>query len=117
MRKDQYIIKNAYRRPIIPTKLTRSTSWIKLDDTTSSFDEDGFPIPTGFSFMNAAVCEAILCDYSKIKEDSNDNFEGDTWYIIYDFEELCDRALKNFPLYKKLLESKIDGLSNSEIQE
>ena len=117
MRKDQYLIKNAYRRPIVPTKLTHSTSWIPLDDLTHRFDENGYPIPEGFSLLNPSVCEAILCNYSKIKQDTDDHFEGDTYYIIYDFEELCDRALKNYPLYKRLLEYKIDGLQNIDIQE
>ena len=114
---DQYLIKNAYRRPIVPTKLTHSTSWIPLDDLTHRFDENGYPIPEGFSLLNPSVCEAILCNYSKIKQDTDDHFEGDTYYIIYDFEELCDRALKNYPLYKRLLEYKIDGLQNIDIQE
>ena len=116
MRKDQYLIKNAYRRPIVPTKLTHSTSWIPLDDLTHRFDENGYPIPEGFSLLNPSVCEAILCNYSKIKQDTDDHFEGDTYYIIYDFEELCDQALKNYPLYKRLLEYKIDGLQNIDIQ-
>ena len=41
MRKDQYVIKNAYRRPIVPNKLTRSTHVTMLPDETSSFDEEG----------------------------------------------------------------------------
>jgi hypothetical protein len=36
--------------------------------------------------MDPTVCEAILCNYSKLKQDSWDHFEGDTWYLIYDFE-------------------------------
>ena len=32
MRKDQYVIKNAYRKPIVPVKLTRSKYKIKLDE-------------------------------------------------------------------------------------
>ena len=40
MRKDQYIIKQAYQRPLVPIKLTRGGShFIPLDDT-SYLDED-----------------------------------------------------------------------------
>ena len=49
MRKDQYIIKNSYRNPIIFNKITRSTHYIELNDETDSFDEDGYPIPKGVS--------------------------------------------------------------------
>ena len=32
LRKDQYILKNAYRKPIVPTKITRSRHDIPLED-------------------------------------------------------------------------------------
>ncbi len=117
MRKDQYIIKNAYRRPIVLTKITRSSHFIELIDKTCEFNEKGLPIPDGVSLMNPKVCEAILCNYSKLKQDSWDRFEGDTWYMMYDFERVCDKALEEHPLYLRLVEYKIDGLQNIEIQE
>lgn len=117
MRKDQYIIKNAYRRPIVPNKLTRSTHVIMLPDETSSFDEEGYPIPKGVSLLNPVVCSAILCNYSRLKEDSFDRFEGDLYYLMLAFDEISDKALKEYPLYEKIVECKIDGLQNTQIQE
>ena len=76
----------------------------------SEFDEEGFPIPKGISLMDPAVCSAILCNYSRLKQDSWDRFEDDTWYLMYDFDNLCEKALKNFPLYERIVEYKIDGL-------
>lgn len=116
MRKDQYIIKNAYRKPIIPNKLVRSKSWIRLDDSYS-FDEEGYVIPHGVSLCDPKVCSAILCNYSKLKQDSWGEFEKDLWYLIYDFERVCDKALENYPLYMKIVECKIDGMQNIDIQE
>lgn len=118
MRKDQYVIKNAYRRPIVPNKLTRSTHVIMLPDETSSFDdEDGYPIPKGVSLLNPVVCSAILCNYSRLKEDSYDRFEGDLYYLMLAFDEIADKALKEYPLYEKIVECKVDGLQNTQIQE
>ena len=118
MRKDQYVIKNAYRRPIVPNKLTRSTHVIMLPDETSSFDdEDGYPIPKGVSLLNPVVCSAILCNYSRLKEDSFDRFEGDLYYLMLAFDEIADKALKEYPLYEKIVECKVDGLQNTQIQE
>ena len=117
MRKDQYIIKNAYRRPIVPNKLTRSTHVTMLPDETSSFDEEGYPIPKGVSLLNPVVCSAILCNYSRLKEDSFDRFEGDLYYLMLAFDEIADKALKEYPLYEKIVECKIDGLQNTQIQE
>ena len=117
MRKDQYVIKNAYRRPIVPNKLTRSTHVIILPDETSSFDEEGYPIPKGVSLLNPVVCSAILCNYSRLKEDSFDRFEGDLYYLMLAFDEIADKALKEYPLYEKIVECKVDGLQNTQIQE
>ena len=117
MRKDQYVIKNAYRRPIVPNKLTRSTHVTMLPDETSSFDEEGYPIPKGVSLLNPVVCSAILCNYSRLKEDSFDRFEGDLYYLMLAFDEIADKALKEYPLYEKIVECKVDGLQNTQIQE
>ena len=117
MRKDQYVIKQAYQRPIIFNKLTRSLSgFIKLEDN-STIDTDGTVHVRGVSLMNPDVCSAILCNYSRLKQDSYDNFEGDTWYLIQSFDEISELALTNFPLYERLVEYKIDGKQNIEIQE
>ena len=117
MRKDQYVIKNTYRRPIVPNKLTRSTHVTMLPDETSSFDEEGYPIPKGVSLLNPVVCSAILCNYSRLKEDSFDRFEGDLYYLMLAFDEIADKALKEYPLYEKIVECKVDGLQNTQIQE
>lgn len=115
MRKDQYIIKQAYQRPIIPCKITRgSRSYVPLDDKSYL---DGQEVKVeGISLMDPVVVSAILCNYSKLKEDSYDQFEGDTWYLIQAFEDICDKALEDFPIYQRIVELKIDKKQNIEIQ-
>ena len=115
LRKDQYIIKNAYRKPIIPIKLIHSKHTIKLDGQVT-INKDGEISYSGFTFLNPKVCEVVLCNYSKLKEDSWGNFENDTWYMINDFERLVDKALAKYPLYMRIVEYKIDNMSNNNIQ-
>lgn len=115
LRKDQYVIKNAYRRPIVLSKITRSKSIIPLNDE-ATVDDEGNVVYSGVSLMNPTVCSAILCNYSRLKQDSWEDFEGDTWYLIYDFERTCDKALKSYPLYQRIVELKIDGVPNLDIQ-
>ena len=115
LRKDQYVIKNAYRRPITLTKITHSKNTPALDEEIT-INEDGTITSTGVSLTNPAVCSAILCNYSKLKEDSWGYFENDMWYLIYDFERVCDKALEKYPLYQKIVECKIDGMQNIDIQ-
>ena len=115
MRKDQYVIKQAYQRPIVPCRLTRTARTSPpLEDT--SHLEGSKIVVEGVSLMDAKVVSAILCNYSRLKQDSQDQFEGDTWYLMQDFDELCGKALANYPEYDKIVEWKIDGCQNSEIQ-
>jgi hypothetical protein len=66
--------------------------------------------------MNPEVVSAILCNYSKLKEDSYDNFESDMWYLMIDFDHIADIALKKYPLYERIVEYKVDGMQNIDIQ-
>ena len=117
MRKDQYIIKQAYQRPIILSKIARSSAtYVPLDDN-SYLNEDNEIILDGVTLMDFKVVSAILCNYSKLKEDSYDRFEGDLWYLIQDFDYISYEALKDYPLYLRLVECKIDGMQNVHIQE
>ena len=116
LRKDQYVIKNAYRRPIVFTQITRSHNYIPLEGEIT-LDDEGYCVSKGVVLTDPAVCSAILCNYSKLKQDSWGNYESDTWYMIYDFETVCDRALEKYPLYMRIVECKIDGMQNIDIQE
>jgi hypothetical protein len=117
LRKDQYVIKNAYRRPIAFTQAVRSSkNFIPLEGSVS-IGKDGRVISKGVVLTDPAVCSAILCNYSRLKQDSWGDFESDTWYLIYDFETVCDKALEDYPLYMKIVEYKIDGMQNIDIQE
>ena len=116
MRRDQYIIKNAYKKPIVLNKISRSKAFPKLEDKTINFNADGYPIPEGVSLMDYKTVSAILCNYSKLKQDSWSQFESETWYLMHDFDEVSKRALADFPLYERIVECKIDGIQNSDIQ-
>lgn len=115
LRKDQYVIKNAYRKPIVPNKLTRTTFPTELF-SKEWVDEDGELHYSGVSLMDPQVCQLILCNYSRLKEDSYDDLDCDMHYLISVFEQTCDKALAKNSLYQRLLEYKIDGMQNLEIQ-
>lgn len=117
MRKDQYVIKNAYRKPIVLNKIVRSQNFAVLDDKTHLFDEEGYPIPEGVSLLDSKVCSAILCNYSRLKQDSFDLFDTDLYYLMESFDQTAEKALARFPLYERLVECKVDGKSNVQIQE
>ena len=66
MRKDQYLIKDAFRRPIVPRNLTNSKYYLELEDKTYIADS-GKIMPLGISLIDPKVCSAILCNYSRLK--------------------------------------------------
>ena len=116
LRKDQYILKDAYRKPIIPKNITRSRHFTPLE-SDFSFDDEGFVIPEGVSLCDPKVVSAILCNYSLMKQESWGEFEKDLWYLMQEFDEVADAALKDYPLYDRICEYKVDGLQNIDIQE
>ena len=118
MRQDQYVIKNAYRRPIYCMNLIKS--FTKLDLTEKiTVDENGNVSSTGLvNLFDEKHVSALLCNYAKIKEDSWSDFNGDAKWLMMDLETAVDNALKEkFPLYYDLVIYKIDGKQNQEIQD
>ena len=115
LRKDQYILKDAWYKPIVAKNVIRSKNFIPLDDDFS-FDKDGYVIPKGISLCDPKVVSAILCNYSLLKQDSWGEYERDLWFLMYDFDVVVNDALKDYPLYERIVEYKIDGLQNIEIQ-
>ena len=118
LRKDQYIIKTAYRKPISFNKISKTNNLPALPEEEITLNEITGEIQTkGVSFLNPQVCSAFLCNYAKIKEDSWGNFTHDLWCLAYDFDMLCDKALKNYPIYEAIVTYKVEGKTNAEIQE
>ncbi len=116
MRREQYTIKNAFRAPVVLKQTPKSKFHIPLNESVT-LDEQGYCIPHGVSLINPQVVCAVLCNYTKLKNKSHGVFDGDTWYFMFDFDNLFEKALSNYPLYKRLAESKIEGYQNIEIQE
>lgn len=117
MRKDQYVLKNAYKKPIYMMNVTKSMHTLNLDDKITVNEDGSLKIEGTFSYLNPDHISAILCNYSRLKEGSWGKMNSDLYYAIMDVENLVDRTLQeDYPLYYKLLIYKIDGKNNEEIQ-
>ena len=118
MRQDQYVIKNSYRKPIYCMNLIKSFSKVDLSEEVY-VKEDGSVDSTGIiNFFDEKHVSALLCNYSKLKEDTWSNFHDDAKWLLMDFDNLIDRTLEEkYPLYYDLVIYKIDGKQNIEIQE
>jgi hypothetical protein len=118
MRQDQYVLKSAYRQPMYMMNVTKSFSKLQLDGKIT-ITEDGQVKSTELvSLFDQKHISALLCNYSKLKEDAWGKFSSDSYYLMEDLDNLIERTLKdNYPLYYDLLIYKIDGKQNIEIQE
>ena len=118
MRQEQYILKNEFRKPIHCMHLTKSFNEINFDENIS-IDENGNPKSDGIlTFLNPTHISALLCNYSKLKENAWGKFNSDSWALMEDLDNLVEKTLKyKYPLYYDLLIYKIDGKTNIEIQD
>ena len=116
MRKHQYVLKDAFKPPLGCVPSFGSKTYIHLDGH-DWVDENGEVRSEGISLTDPKVVSAILKYYSKLKASSVGQFLADSYYLLLDFEETVDKALANYPMYLSIVELKIDGLQNSQIQE
>ena len=118
MRKDQYVIKGFYHQPVYCLNATKSFSKLDLSENIT-FNEDDLPVSDGLiSLFNPKHISALLCHYSKIKQDAWGKFTSDSYYLMESLDVIIDRALKEkHPLYYDLMIYKIDGKTNADIQE
>lgn len=117
MRQDQYVIKNAYRKPIYCVNALKSFGKLDLSEEIK-FNENNEAYSTGMiSLFNPKHISALLCHYVKLKEQVWGNFTSDAYYLMEDLDNLIEKTLKDkHPLYYDLVIGKIDGKSNLEIQ-
>lgn len=115
LRKDQYIIKDAYRKPVQIKGATHCHNPILLDGEVH-FDEEGYCVGEGVTLVDPKVISGILCNYSQLKQSCEGVYDTYTWYLMEDFDDVCGRALAEYPLYERIVEMKIDGKQNIDIQ-
>lgn len=116
LQKDQYIVRQAYRRSVNVAPSFGSRNYTKLEEKIS-VAADGTITTSGVSLLDPEVCAAILKYYSRLKQGSWNNFYSDTWYLMTAFDEIAQTALAKQPAYyESIVEWRIDGLTNEQIQ-
>lgn len=118
MRQDQYVLKSIYKPPITLMRITKSLNQINLDERIT-IDQNGEPVSNCLiSLFNPYHVCCLLCNYSKLKEECWGHFDNDWWYLMQDFDNLAERALKEkYPILYQIMIYKIDGMQNKQIKE
>ena len=118
MRQDQYVIKNAVHKPMGYINGTKSFSSLNLCETITITAEGEVKSNGIVSLFDPKHVSALLCNYSRLKEDSYGKFWSDSYFLMEDLDDLIERTLKDkYPLFYDLLIYKIDGKQNIEIQQ
>ena len=117
MRKDQYVLRNAFKQPMYSRHLIKSLAKIDLNEQIT-IDENGDIHSTGLiNLFDEDHVSCLLCNYSLLKEESWDNFNGDMKWMLMDLEDTVDRALMDkYPILYDIVIMKIDGMQNVDIQ-
>lgn len=111
--KDQYLIRSVYKPTTVAMAPTRTPAPTYLTSAEILLHR---PLYAGVSLLDPKVCSAILCNYSKLRSSAEGNFQSDTWYLLEDFDRVSTAALTARPIYNRIVELKIDGLPNKQIQ-
>lgn len=117
MRKDQYVIKNSAKPPVLVTKITKNfNKKINLDEKIT-IDENGQPVSDGIiSFFNPTHISQLLINYSNIKKEIAGHIESDFYYLIKDFEKLLIKALKGeYAIFLDIVKLKFKDKTSKEI--
>lgn len=116
LRKDQYVLKMSYKQPIYCTNFTKSVKSLSIYEKVKIENDDVVVEDANISLFIPQHISFLLCNYSKLKQESHSQFESDIYYLILSLEDLAERALKNYPMYKDIMIYKIDGDQNLDIQ-
>lgn len=117
MRQDQYVIRSAYKPPIYCMNAIKSFSKIDFDENVFISGNDEIKDNSLVSFFNPKHISALLCNYSRLKEDAWGKFYSDSYFLMEDLDTLIEKTLRDsYPMYYDLLIYKIDGKQNLEIQ-
>ena len=118
MWKDEYVIKMAYNQPFYSFNAVKNFHNIVFDDNITVKPDGTIQDKSLVSFLNPKHISALLCNYSKLKEDTWSRFYTDGYYLMQDLDDLIETTLKEkYPLYYSLLIYKIDKKQNIEIQD
>lgn len=120
MRQDQYIIKNAYRKPIYFLRSMKGSTVYNWDKNTGYYNNNGDYVKVSDNALDLTDyrhVSALLCNYSLLKQKTEDELNNDIRWIIKDLENVINSFLpQKYPMYYDIMVWKIDGKSNTEIQ-
>ena len=114
-----YMLKASYTGAPARTKTPaqiKSLAHMDLDETIY-FDANDYPQSTCMvSLYNPEHVSVLLTYYNQLKQESWEDLRSDMHWLLIDLDNLITRTLKDKPILRDLLDWKIAGYTNDEIQ-
>lgn len=119
MRKDQYVIKNAFKQPVVITKVVRNFGKKLHLNENITINEKGEPESDGLiSLFNPTHISCLLCNYTNLKKEVSGKIENDFYYLINDFQKLIQKTLcGDYAIYLDLIKLKFKEKTSKQIAE
>lgn len=102
LRKDQYVLKNAYKQPIFGR------------GNGNNLDEEA---KYDISLQDVDQVKDLLVNYAGLKIAFHDKLDSDMKWILEDLDNLIKQSLADKPTLLYILNEKINGSNNQEIRE
>lgn len=119
MCKQKYAILNSYKPPIYAKNTIRSNPSFNFDSDTFYYDNDGNMImvsENAIRFEDPKHISGLLVNYARLKQSTYDDLHSDLRWMLIDLENLINVAIKPNPTLMTILQMKVEGASNEEIQ-
>ncbi len=115
---DQYILREAYRKPIKSNKTSISYHTLTLDENIQVIDNIDVHSDSLISFYNINHVSALLTSFSFLKQQTQGQINSDLYYLVDEFEKLIDRSLKeDYPELYEIVHLKFQGETAQQIQQ
>ena len=114
--KDTYILKACYKGSVHYSNPIKAATALDIYEKITIQPDGELLVESNLSLLEPKHVCALLCNYSKLKENSYGKFTSDIYYMMMALDEIAEEALADYPLYEDIVTYKIDGLQNKEIQ-
>ena len=114
--KDTYVLKASYRGSVHYSNPIKSATTLDIYENIKIDADGGLQVDSNLSLLDPKHVSAILCKYSKLKQDSYSKFNSDIYYMMLTLDEIATETFKDYPLYEDIIIYKVDGLQNKDIQ-
>lgn len=118
LRQDQYVLKNMFKKPMFCNKVVKSMTKMDLSEKVYLDEKNEVRSSALINLYDPSHVSILLCNYSKIKQETWDQLNSDLRWLMVDLENLIDKVFKEkYPIYYDIIIYKIDGMQNAAIQE